>query len=132
MASPDAVLDSIDGALRDYATSADAMRWSPEPENVKEGLEPCDCGVTDFARLINTEALAAFHRSLNEAFSIMAGTMGRTLEAFTGMYHPLMAIYDRRHRNRCHVCNPAGNPLPFPGGAEYHRRRKARQRRRRG
>lgn len=32
MSSPDSVLDTIDGALCDWSVSADAMRWSPDPE----------------------------------------------------------------------------------------------------
>jgi len=31
------ILDTIDGALTDYGTSPDAMRWSPEPEAANPG-----------------------------------------------------------------------------------------------
>jgi hypothetical protein len=34
MTRPDPVLDSIDHALRDYETSADAMRWTPDAEKI--------------------------------------------------------------------------------------------------
>jgi hypothetical protein len=34
MTGPDAILDAIDGALRDCTVSPDAMRWSPDPEAV--------------------------------------------------------------------------------------------------
>lgn len=53
---------------------------------------------------------------------------------FSGMSSQLAHAADRRdrprwHRNRCRECNPAGNPLPLEGGAEYRRRQKARKRR---
>ncbi|HEY9475388.1 MAG TPA: hypothetical protein VIS06_16265, partial [Mycobacteriales bacterium] len=31
----DALLDTIDGALRDYGTSSDAMRWTPDADRVQ-------------------------------------------------------------------------------------------------
>lgn len=30
------IVDLIDGAIRDFATSGDAMRWTPEPEQESE------------------------------------------------------------------------------------------------
>jgi hypothetical protein len=34
------ILDTIDGALRDYGTSKDAMRWAPPPAPVQEECTP--------------------------------------------------------------------------------------------
>lgn len=40
MTHADDVLDSIDHALHDWDTSADAMRWTPEPIPVPPQLDP--------------------------------------------------------------------------------------------
>lgn len=65
----------------------------------------------------------------------------RTGKAFLavqrGLHRPLApTIYGdefRRHRRRCRICNPRGNPLPMKAdGREYARRLKARRRRGRG
>lgn len=39
----DDVLALIDGALDDPSTSADAARWSPEPEKAPNGFTSSDC-----------------------------------------------------------------------------------------
>ena len=45
---------------------------------------------------------------------------------------PMMYEDYRRHRIRCALCNPAGNPKPLAvNGAEYRRRTRTRRRRNR-
>ena len=128
----DAVLDSIDGALRDYATSADAMRWSPHPENVAPEREMVRIQLGDF---VDLAALAEFTRQLNAMFAELTRYAGVAVVPFVklaGLIAHAALAEDRKHRIRCRECNPAGNPPPFPGGTEYNRRRRARARRRRG
>lgn len=38
LSSPDSVLDAIDGALCDHQVSADAMRWTPDPDAAETGM----------------------------------------------------------------------------------------------
>lgn len=132
--STDAVLDSIDGALRDFEVSNDAMRWTPNPPPVVKRDETQQVYLEAY-RVFNAEALAEFGRRMNAMFiqfTQAVGAMSVPLAKMAAVVAHAQAAQDRRHRIRCRTCNPAGNPPPTPGGAEYHRRMKARARRRRG
>lgn len=133
MTSAGDVLDSIDGTLRDYETSADAMRWTPDPPPVTVRDET-ERVYLEWNHVISAEALTEFGRQISAMFSQMTaapGAMSVPLAKMAAAVAHARAAQDRKHRIRCRTCNPAGNPPPFPGGAEYHRRQKARARRRR-
>jgi hypothetical protein len=100
------ILDSIDGALSDYATSKDAMRWAP-PESQPE-TEPCpyagftvdlNIDVEPFARAFADYA-ASFARVMSSSFSgflLAAGEADREHAAALSAMH---RDYDRRRRAR--------------------------------
>lgn len=46
-------------------------------------------------------------------------------------HHMTLGMPERWHRRHCRWCNPAAFSLPCPYGREYHRRQRARKRRRR-
>ena len=141
----DTTLEAIDGCLRDNSVSQDAMRWSPDAE----ADEVSGAGYT-------RGGMAGFSPSLVIYDEVNWDAVERRLAAFTGSFatgmldlslafsKALLPIAEfgrqvghnldardrpRWHRNRCRECNPAGNPLPLEGGAEYRRRQKARKRR---
>jgi hypothetical protein len=83
----DAVVEAIDGALRDCSVSEDAMRWTPEPV-------PADDDVPEF----NTEGLEA----LLAAVTCTAEELGRHLTeviapAFQAMSVPLGEVVARSY-----------------------------------
>lgn len=115
------ILDSIDGALHDWETSPDAMRWSPRLAEVKhravDGAAPERPAVTG-------TGLAEFGRAIGEAFRPLLDWAKR-------MFHDLSRlIFPDQHR-RCVTCHPSRKPKPLAvDGHEYQRRLKARRRRR--
>lgn len=70
---------------------------------------------------------------LKQAFAALGRFTRRAVDA----NHPSFARMTmgddyRRHRRRCRLCNPAGNPKPLAmNGADYARRRRSRSRRNR-
>lgn len=113
------ILDQIDGALRDFDTSGDAMRWVPEG-----GRRPWPDAVT-----IDTEE---FTRSLNEFGEAVIRAFRPVIEDTARQFHALSAaLFPVQHR-RCATCPPGRKPKPLAvNGHEYQRRLKARRRRRR-
>ena len=144
------ILDAIDSSLRDNSVSADAMRWSPDREVAEaqehwqpwRDLPPRTSIRQQGPAVILEEAdwgaigagLNAFVRSFAEDMQAMGRTMSKALQPLADLAARSAHDRDARerprwHRNRCRQCNPAGNPLPLPGGREYRRRQKARKRR---
>lgn len=128
--SGDATLEAIDGALRDWGMSQDAMRWTPEPTPVGDGAERPQVLVT----IDTSQAVAALQhlsRQLQQLATTTIGplvpTLRNTAEAFAPLLKSqakaaahLLHAYDaaqrpRWHRRRCATCNPAGNPPPLAG-----------------
>lgn len=133
---PDDVLDLIDGTLRDYETSADAMRWTPDPDARDRADKQGEVTVTI------TSDLSGFYAAMAEVTAGLIRTFGEMLvspwvKSVKRLAEQLAHDIDARERPRWHVrrcttCNPgcALTP-PCPGGREYSRRRKARARRNR-
>jgi len=71
--------------------------------------------------------------SRGDELAFPGGQMRSIEVSFTADVSHWMAVLsgglNRRHRIRCRLCSPAGNPAPLPGGREYHRRQQARKRR---
>jgi hypothetical protein len=129
----DPILDQIDNVLDDFATSPDAMRWTPEVSaaparpGILLELPPPDSAT---AALV-LQRVEGTMRALTDAFNGVAkfviGVAREMGKAFTHFGHVLQ---DPKHnRSRCRRCSPFANPLPMSGGVEYHRRRQARKRR---
>lgn len=124
------ILDQIDGALRDFDTSGDAMRWIPEGERkpmpVPGAVTPPPVIV---ALTMDTEE---FTRSLNEFAEAMARAFRPVIEDTAKQFHALSAaLFPVQHR-RCLACHPGRKPKPLAvDGHECQRRLRARRRRRR-
>jgi hypothetical protein len=153
------VLGDIDGALAAYGTvtrdGADAMRWSPE-RVICHGTGPLmperwnvwQHGTYEVRVTADVSSFAAGIEAMQRAFADWARTvwpvLGRAMEAagkaiagaygffWSGSqlhYHPADA--PRRVTRRCRVCHPEAFSPPLAiDGREYHRRQRARRRRR--
>lgn len=135
------VLGAIDGALRDYETGPDAMRWTADPAARQSIAIGADAGVSA-AVFLDIQAtatqfgarLAEVGTGLRQVYAVLGkavGTMSGSLNEFGVRWtHAIARENDRRHRVRCGYCNPAGNPPPVAGkygpgpkAARMHRRR---------
>lgn len=133
------ILDSIDGALRDYGTSCDAMRWMPENKRLaaphRESPAPASGRVSlePPAVLILSVDTEEFARSLNDLAEAMARVLNPVVEDTAKLFHALShALFPSQHR-RCWTCHPSRKPKPLAvNGHEYQRRLRARRRRRAG
>jgi hypothetical protein len=137
------VLDSIDGALRDFETSTDAMRWVPEGERLAAVMPdappgpwiPLD-GATWIAPVPASVPVfvdvAEFSRSVNALAEAVNRALRPVFEDTARQFHALSAaLYPQRHR-RCGTCHPSRKPKPLAvDGHEYQRRLRARRRRKR-
>lgn len=121
------ILAAIDGSLRDYETSRDAMRWNP---GLSEAREPAAVPAPD--PLIIPPGGGTFPVGAD----IFADVSG-----ITEVFRRIAAMLEqfghdhrtRRDRIRCRECHPQGNPGPLAvNGHEYRRRQRARARRRHG
>jgi hypothetical protein len=113
------ILDTIDGALGDWATSGDAMRWSPEPGKVPAGLP-------GFQEQISLEALTRLAEAVRPVMMSMAQfaegmrSVGDAILGLKGVQASFV-IYDECcllvpcASARCRACNPRGNPPPVAG-----------------
>lgn len=137
MTNPDGIIAEIDSAIdgwveRDWAVSKDAMRCAPQPPD--DGQEP------PRLTLVIRPDWEAFSRRLVEVWNAVRPTLEAVAKqishtALTAHVSLAPLVYGdgyKRHRRRCRGCNPHGNPEPLKvNGADYTRRRKARQRRKR-
>lgn len=121
------VLESIDGALRDFETSKDAMRWLPED---KRAPSPARERVHDPLAVALTVDVEEFARSLNELIDVLARAFRPVIEDAARQVHSLgAALFPAWHRG-CGTCRPERKPLAVDG-REYHRRQQARRKRKR-
>jgi hypothetical protein len=122
------ILDQIDGALRDFETSTDAMRWVPEG---KREFKPAHTGATAVGLALTVDT-AEFTRALNELGAAVARAFRPVFEDTARQFHALSAaLFPVQHR-RCVTCHPSRKPKPLAvDGHEYQRRLRARRRRRR-
>jgi hypothetical protein len=110
------ILDVIDGALADYATSDDAMRWMPPDSRAPEPIAAPP--VTVDIRL-NVEPFAAELQRVGEA---LIAAMQPWAEAFGKLFRelaPAVQVINDAHREHMSAVH-----------REYARRQKARKRRR--
>lgn len=109
-----------DGTERDFAATV-------LPARARAVAGMLSAGLPDGMRLEWQPAAADADR-LRQAF---ADACAEFAEAARMLHHLWAAFFPRQHR-RCHCCNLAGNPRPLAiNGAAYHRRQRARNRRRR-
>lgn len=133
--SAEGTLDLIDGALRDYELSSDAMRWTPDETARDDGWSQMQ-GMTP-SLVIFDECAAAFSTTMQaagQALRTLVGGFQLFTEALGAVEFPpshiACAILRPRQHVRCHDCNPIANPRPLAiNGAAYRRRQKARRRR---
>lgn len=107
------ILAAIDGAVRDWETSADAMRWSPEPVRLKPpppvwmevmvDVEGFHRAITGMAETVNQMA-----RGFSEANQSLA-------RALANMGHTWDARDNPKAHVRCARCHPCANPGPMLG-----------------
>ena len=138
------VLDAIDGALRDYDTSHDAMRWVPD-RVICDGGQPLRIGWHQPGSItVLTPTVIAVDDATAAAFTALAQRFQALGRATVDMWEPAAkAIADLAHaidrginpglHNRwCARCRPLANPRPLCiDGAEYRRRQRNRRKRRR-
>lgn len=120
MTTTDDVLGSIDHALRDFDTSDDAMRWTPEPAPPLPQLRP-----PGFARVVIRVDIAPFMaavRSITKAFGRLGNMLAKYGHALGNPDHDVV---------RCHRCRPYANPTPLRHGPAYRARARRRTRRNR-
>lgn len=157
--STSGVLDSIDGAIRDYETSSDAMRWRPGGEREAEPAPPRSpwfdlSGATivlnrplatapDVRQTTPLLSPSAFTGSVSgplypqacedlAAFGrALAETFRPLVEWASRMVHDLHLLFFPSGHRRCLTCHPERKPKPLAvNGHEYQRRLRARRRRR--
>ncbi len=105
------VLDLIDGAISDWETSPDAMRWSAEPRPQPPILMPP----------IDTTAIAAAFDRMVTAIRPMMQVWVKAIEEFAAKLGPeFFAYIDKAEKERLRRMHSA-----------YSRRMRARRRRRR-
>ncbi|MDF9718070.1 hypothetical protein INN71_02655 [Nocardioides sp. ChNu-153] len=109
------ILAAIEGALDDWETSPDAMRWTPDPPPT----QPTSVlGPRIASRAVTFRVhvdLSPFITAVTEAARAMAALMaGLHIDPLSGVARPVDTHHPR--------------PLPIDGAA-YHRRRRARTRR---
>lgn len=117
------ILDSIDGAVRDWETSRDAMRWVPG--EARGGLPPARDGAVHVQVHVDVAPLA-------EALGLMLADLTRLLGSFTSaagsaageIVHLAAVLGVRPERRR------GGGRLAVDGHA-YQRRLRARRKRKR-
>lgn len=136
------VLASIDGALHDYQTSGDAMRWTADRvicdggRPLRIGRRPADI-LRDLGLAFSSEEAAASLATLGRQFQVLG-------QAMTDAYAPMiksaleaahafdLALRPALHRRQCARCRPAACAKPLCiNGHEYRRRQRNRRKRRR-
>lgn len=121
MSTTDEVIGSIDQTLRDYGTSDDAMRWTPQPAPPRPAALP-QLRPPSFARVvirIDTAPFVAAMRSITKA----AGQIGKMLAKYGH------ALGNPSHNVvRCRRCRPYANPVRLSHGVAYRARVRRRTR----
>jgi hypothetical protein len=135
--SADGTLDLIDGALRDYELSSDAMRWTPDRDAARDNGWSRMQGMTPSVVIFDEVAMfTAGMQAAGQALASFAAAISRgfalsVLSPDMAAAHRAHAIYWPRQHVRCSDCHPIAHPRPLViNGAQYRRRQKARKRRR--
>lgn len=133
------VVDSINHALNDYELGPDAMRWTPDADDLPDpdphvllGGLPLFVlprrGSTIVLRVVfDTRPIIESMGRLQRALAQMVADAAPMLDRLA---HEL--AHWRRSPTRCPRCNPRGNPPALAAsirGHEYHRRTKRRHHR---
>ncbi|HEY9251582.1 MAG TPA: hypothetical protein VIP06_02905 [Nocardioides sp.] len=130
----DPILDQIDQVLDDFATSPDAMRWTPEhhPKPTRPGIL-LELPRPERHPAMPFEQIAATVRALGEVYNAFArGVLGAARQVHKTLAKWTHLLQNPTHnRARCRICSPFANPYPLVAGAEYRRRRQARKKSRR-
>ena len=115
------IIDTIDNALDDWQTSADAMRWTPDAEHARPTMpRPTVAMVARF--VVDMEP---FRRAMEQIAKTIAETAERLRPWLEKFAHEL----PEHDKTRCARCSPQANPPTLCiDGREYHRRRKGRRR----
>jgi hypothetical protein len=71
------ILDLIDGAIHDVETSADAMRWSPDPPPRPSTVPTAPPGLTDWQLTVLQEAFANLAAHMTELARAVFRDLGR-------------------------------------------------------
>jgi hypothetical protein len=139
----DSTLAAIDGALRDYETSGDAMRWVPEAGKVicdggqpLQLLPPVGCstvlwGAPTLMRVPTMDVLSAsqFQRAIAN-FAVAFEETASQFAAITAIVNHDMALafFPGLHGQKgCRRCNPRSYSAPLAiNGDAYRRRQKNR------
>ena len=161
MSGADSVLDVIDGALKDWTSADAMRWRPAAPGPAREPLPLTLVSLAPALSTAGPEGpwvplgsfedgtlrvrpatppapvdLAAFFRELGEQLAGLCRDIMRALmpacRDLARQFHAVSAaLYPARHR-RCLTCHPERKPKPLAvDGHEYHRRQRARQRRRR-
>jgi hypothetical protein len=122
------ILDVIDGTLRDYAVSGDAMRWSPDPEAREADTD----GGASLLLSVDVSGFVEGLRQVCEAIARLGAVCAKAMRPMDLLAALCTGRHERpRDRARCPRCNPRGNPGALAvNGREYQRR--LRNRRKRG
>lgn len=124
------ILDAIDGALLDWETSQDAMRWTPaekRPVRADDAMAALARTAIDMSGIVRgfQQMGEAMGRALYEMFAPLR-KLSATLATIAHMQEP-------GSHGHCRTCHPEQAPRPLAvNGHEYRRRQRARQRRKRG
>lgn len=126
--STDAVLAAIDGAVHDWTTSGDAMRWRPEPV---QSYPP------QGAVIFGPEQLRVYMQRVGQQVQAFAKMYIAAAYKATQLRRTALAMHRVSHEAgqlsqpiaRCHICRPRANPPASPVAAAYRRRQVARRRR---
>ena len=138
------ILDSIDGALYDFETSKDAMRWVPEDER-HAGNRPAAVSpwhdLAGAALVLNSPSATAlmltvdadeFNQALNELAAAVTRAFRPVIEDTVKAFHGLSAVLSPELHRKCWTCHPKRKPKPLAvDGHEYQRRLRARRKRKR-
>ena len=127
------IIDTIDGALRDYETSNDAMRWQPPEDRTAEpprvavpapiAIDMSRIDMSGFVRGIEQMG-EAMGRALNDAFA--------PLRKLTAAVAVIAHMQEPGSHGHCRTCHPEQAPQPLAvNGHDYRRRQRARVRRKR-
>lgn len=100
----DAVLASIDGALWDYEDSADAMRWSLEPDKFAAWPE-----------VDPAEALAALHAAVEQIRPVLARWVTHARAAIVEMDRTLGPLVKALQKTSATLVSPPPNRCELAG-----------------
>jgi hypothetical protein len=131
-----AVLADIDAALEDWEDGEDAAAWYADggPDDLAEetGMQGYHPTLVIIDEIADWDRAAAGVLAMYETFAAAMRKCGDAILEFARAMHPIAAALDPKSHRRCRLCFPHANPAPLAiDGHAYHRRQKARRRRKR-